>query len=336
MPVTEKAPLAAAGDSKAASPTETTHQGERDLKTVLGFVKSLHALCFQILHEMGGVRELEKAAVHTLMAEFARVQSIACENLTKSLSALCSELDASSEVLSADILNILNLRPDDLAFPRVRELIQQHNQLVSMKVNLPHMELEVAKEEIEGFLQGHLHELGPNPKAWEVVEKISEMLLSYSRKVQEIIQIPGIEQPGVFNRIMLGLSVDQPVEAVLLPGVLDGLSGRLGLTPPRAVDPPTSAREGVSRRWAAALWEAVMMTEGKEANLDWVTPHVVHPGLHQDYSLDFQMRRVGDVAPTLMSPMLAGLVNSICLTGKPVVPKGPVPPKTEEGLWGHG
>ena len=78
-----------------------------------------------------------------------------------------------------------------------------------------------------------------------------------------------------------------------------------------------------------------MMTEGREANPDRVTPHVVHPGLHQDYNLDFQMRRVDDIAPTLTSPMLAGLINSICLTGRPVVPKGPASSKMEEGLWGH-
>ena len=29
------------------------------------------------------------------------------------------------------------------------------------------------------------------------------------------------------------------------------------------------------------------MTEGREANPDRVTPHGVHPGLHQDYELDF-------------------------------------------------
>ena len=42
--------------------------------------------------------------------------------------------------------------------------------------------------------------------------------------------------------------------------------------PPGVVDPPTSAREGVSRQWAATLREAVMMTEGREANPDQVTP----------------------------------------------------------------
>ena len=55
-----------------------------------------------------------------------------------------------------------------------------------------------------------------------------------------------MERLGVFNQIMLALSVEQPMEAVLLPGILDGLSGRLGMMPPGVVDQPTSAREGVS------------------------------------------------------------------------------------------
>ena len=135
---------------------------------------------------------------------------------------------------------------------------------------------------------------------------------------------------------MLALSVEQPMEAVLLPGILDGLSGRLGMTPPGVVDLPTSAREGFSWQWAATLREAVMMTEGREPNPDQVTPHVVHPVLHQDYELDFRRQRVDDIAPTLTSPMLAGIASNICLPGRPAVPKGPESPKTEEGLQGHG
>ena len=79
-----------------------------------------------------------------------------------------------------------------------------------------------------------------------------------------------------------------------------------------------------------------MKTEGREVNPDQVTPHVVHPGLHQDYNLDFRMWRVDDIAPTLMSPMLSGLISSVHLAGGPEVPKGPASPKTEEGLWGCG
>ena len=78
------------------------------------------------------------------------------------------------------------------------------------------------------------------------------------------------------------------------------------------------------------------MTEGREPNPDQVTPHVVHPVLHQDYELDFQRQRVDDIAPTLTSPMLAGIASHICLPGRPAVPEGPASSKTEEGLPGHG
>ena len=146
-------------------------------------MECIHALCLQIIHEMGGVRELEQAAVCTLMAEFARLQTILCEDLTKSSSALHSEMEASGEVLSADIINILNLCPGDPAFSRVKELIQKHHKSVSMKVNLPLIELEAAKEDLVRFLEECLCELGSDLKAWEVLEEISQILLSYSHRV---------------------------------------------------------------------------------------------------------------------------------------------------------
>ena len=333
-PAPGKAPQVVAGGSKAASPTETTHQGERALETTLGILEHIHAIHLQAIHDIGGMRELEQTAVRTLMAEFARLQLILGEDLTKSLSALCSELETSSEALSSDLLSVLNLHSGDLMFPRVKELIQKHHQSISMKVNLPLMELEAAREDLGRFLQRHLHELSSNPKSREMVEELSRTLSTHANRIREAILVPGIQEPAVLHRVMLGLAVDQPLEAIFFPGILDGLSGRLGLTPPGVVDPPTSAKEGMSQRWAATLREAVMRTEGRDVNLDQVTPHVVHPGLHQDYDLDFRMRRVDDIAPTLTSPMLSGLVSSVRFLGRPEAPRGPASPKTEEGLWG--
>ena len=167
-----------------------------------------------------------------------------------------------------------------------------------------------------------------------MIKELSRTLSTHANRIQEAILVPGIQEPAVFQRVMLGLAVDQPLEAIFFPGILDGLSGRLGLMPLGVVDPPTSAREGVSRQWAATLREAVMRTEGRDVNLEQVTPHVVHPGLHLDYDLDFRMQRVDDIAPTLTSPMLSGLVSSVHFLGRPEVPRGPASPKMEEGLWG--
>ena len=227
---------------------ETARQEEQDLEVALSAVRRIHTIRLQTIHDMGCVREVEQVAVRTLMVEFARLQAILGEDLTQSLSALCLELEASSEVLSADILNILNLRPGDPGFSRVRELLQKHHQSVLMKVNLPLIELEAAKEDLDRFLQECLCKLGSGPQVQEVLEEITRRLMNYNRRVREtILATPGMERPGVFNWIMLTLAVEQPMEAVLLPGILDGLSARLGMPAPGVVNPPTSAREGVSQ-----------------------------------------------------------------------------------------
>ena len=240
-PAPEGVSLAIAGSSQAASPTET------DLEIARGAVRPLHAVRLQAMHDMGCVREVEQVAVSTFMAEFARLQAILGEDLTQSLSALRLELEASSEALLADMLNVLNLRPGNPGFSWVKKLLQKHHQLVSLKVNLPLMELEAAKEDLNRFLQECLRELGSGPQAQEALQEIAQRLLGYNRRVTEIINdTPGVVRPRVFNRIALAMAVEQPMEAVLLPGILDGLSARLGMPAPGVVNPPTSTREGVS------------------------------------------------------------------------------------------
>ena len=176
------------------SPTETAHQEKQDLEIVWDIVRCLHAVCLQAMHDMGCVREVEQVAVRTLMAEFARLQAILGEDLTRSLSALRSELEASSEALVADVLDVLSLRPGDPGFSRVKELLLKHHQSVSLKVNLPLIELEAAKEDLNRFLQDCLRELGSGPQVQEVLGEITQRLLGYNRRVAEIVQdTPGVE-----------------------------------------------------------------------------------------------------------------------------------------------
>ena len=145
------------------------------------------------------------------------------------------------------MLDILNLRPGDLGFSRVKELLQKHHQSVSLKVNLPLIELEAAKEDLNRFLQERLCELGSWPQAQEALGEIARRLSGYNHRVTEIINnAPGVERPRIFNRILLAMAVEQPMEAVLLPGILDGLSARLSMPAPGVANLPTSAREGVS------------------------------------------------------------------------------------------
>ena len=69
-PAPRESPQVVAGSSRAALPTETTHQGERALETARKILEHIHAIHLQAMHEMGSMRELEQTLVHTLMAEF--------------------------------------------------------------------------------------------------------------------------------------------------------------------------------------------------------------------------------------------------------------------------
>ena len=334
-PAPGESPQVVVGSSGAALPTETTHQGERALETAREILEHIHTIHLQTMHEMGSVRELEWTLVCTLMAEFVRLQLIIGEDLAKSLIALRSDLETSCEALSSDFARTLNLHSDDPVFPQVKELIQKFQQFDSIKVNLPLMELGAAREDIEGFLQRCLCEISSQSESQEMTEELSWTLSAHASRIWEVIQAPRLHEPAVFQRVMVGLAMDQPLEAIFFPGILGGLTGRLGLMPPGVVDPPTSARAGMSQWWAVALREAVMRNEGRDIDLEQATPNVVHPGLHLDYDLDCWTWRVDDIAPTLTSPLLSGLVSNICLLGRPVIPNKPVSPKVEEGLWGR-
>ena len=75
--------------------------------------------------------------------------------------------------------------------------------------------------------------------------------------------------------------------------------------------------------------------KGRGIDLRQVTSTVVPHGLHLDYDLDFQNRRVDDVAPTLTSPLLSGLVGNLEQLERPEVPRELASFKVDENLWGH-
>ena len=74
------------------------------------------------------------------------------------------------------------------------ELLQKYHWMVSLKVNLPLVELEAAKVDLNRFLQECLHELGSGPQVQEELGEITRWLLGYNHMVAEIIQeTPGVE-----------------------------------------------------------------------------------------------------------------------------------------------
>ena len=166
---------------------ETTHE----------ILAHVHALRIQTTHEMGSMWELDRTLAQTLLAESVRGQLIIGEDITKSLIALCTDLEASSEVLLSDITRTLNLHPNDPVSFQVKATLQQFQQATSLKVNLPLMELQAAQEDLEEFLHSHLCEISSQAESQELIEGLTRKLSAHASRVQELVWVPELAKMEV-------------------------------------------------------------------------------------------------------------------------------------------
>ena len=155
-PTPGESPQLEAGGSGKALPTKMVPDRERVLETTHEILACIHALHLQTMHEMGSMREVDRTLARTLMAEFVRLQLIVGEDFTKSLIALHTDLEASCEVLMSDIARTLDLHPDDPTSCQVKAALHKFQQTTSLKVSLPLMELEVARDDMEEFMRSCL------------------------------------------------------------------------------------------------------------------------------------------------------------------------------------
>ena len=128
------------------------------------------------------------------MAEFARLQLIVSEDFTKSLIALCTDLEASCEMLVSDIVRTVDLHPDDPASCQVRAALQKFQHTTSLKVNLPLVELEAAREDMEEFMQSCLQEISSQTESRELIGELSQKLANHTSRVQELVQVPELAE----------------------------------------------------------------------------------------------------------------------------------------------
>ena len=272
------------------------------IETTQEILACVHALHLQTMHEMGSVQELDRTLARALMAEFVRLQLIVGWDLTKSLIALRINLETSSEVLLSDVAKTLNLHPTDPESHRLKAILQGFQQATSLRVNLPLMELQVAREDMEGFLQCRLQEISSQAETWELVEGLTRKMLAHASRVRDLVSIPELAEQEVSLQVNTGLAGNQPLEANFFSGILEGVAGRLGLVPPGVMAPPASAKAGVSRQWAAALREAVQKMEGRDIGVEPVAHDVLPPGLCLDYDPDSATRGINDIAQSSHPP----------------------------------
>ena len=187
------------GGSGKMFPTKMAPNRERVLEITRGILKHIHALHLQTIHEMGSMQEVDRTLARTLMAEFLRLQLIVGEDLTKSLVALCTDLEASCVALVSDIARAMDLHPDDPTSRQVKAALRKFQQTTSLKVTLPLMELEAAREDMEAFMRSHLQELSSQTESQELIGELSQKLANHTSRVGELVQVSELTEGEVFQ-----------------------------------------------------------------------------------------------------------------------------------------
>ena len=155
----------------------------RVIETTCGILERIHALHLQTMHEMGSVREVDRTLARTLMAEFVRLQLIVGEDLTNSLMALHTDLEASCVALMSDIVRAMGLHPDDPASHQVKAALRKFQQTTSLKVTLPLTEPEAVREDMEEFMWSHLQELSSQTESRELIGELTQKLADHMSRV---------------------------------------------------------------------------------------------------------------------------------------------------------
>ena len=158
MPEAAEAPPADKSVPRGSLPAKSeANKGSSSPQWVLeaaqGILEHIHASRLQALYEMGSTHELDRTLSHALMAKFTRVQLLMDKELSKSLIALCLELENTSQVFLSDISRVLNLQPTNPVAHEVKDHLQRFHQALTIKMHLPLLELQAAREELDGFLQ---------------------------------------------------------------------------------------------------------------------------------------------------------------------------------------
>ena len=260
-----------------------------------------HALQLQSIGDLGHIRDLDRTLAGTLMTEFSRVQLIVQEDVGKSLVALRSDLLATCSAFIVDIGRVMDVPPADPRLALLEASLERFRRQASLKFDLPLAKMDVAAVDITAFMNARLQELSSRSELPDLIGEAARLMDRHNNRVWELVQNPDLGLSDVYSRVLVGLLAQQPIEADLFPGILEGLAGNLGLSPAGTVNPPRSRQEGMMRRWATALRQAAYdPSDTGQGSASSMTPL----GLHLDYSMEFRSRRVGDIPPALTSSLL--------------------------------
>ena len=243
------------------------------------------------------------ALARAFAPEFTRLQLIVGEDLNTSLRGLMVDLKRTTSDLIRDLdIACRNTAGLSSTNPSVGLAVDRFHRAVQMKMALPLLQLDSAHEDMEKFLQSCLSEPHAHKELTSLLTCLVDKLNSHEQRLQDLVMEQSLDDPDVALRVLVGLGAYQPIDTKLFPGIMEGILGSLGIDAASKGNPPASSKEGVARKWATTVQEAIWRMEGKDTSLE-VVPGMPS-GLHLGYEDDFLRRWTADISRVFTDPEL--------------------------------
>ena len=200
----------------------------------------------------------------------------------------------------------------------VEAALHKYREVAKLKLALLLTQLDVAREEMEKFIQFCLEELQSQQETKNLVGELSSRITDHRSRVCRLLRSEPLRHPEVVPLVLVGMAANRPLESNFFPGLLEGSLGRLGIAAPGESNPPTSSREGAGRLWSSAVREAISQIEQREVE----TPGTA--GLPQcldlRYEEDFLKKRSHQIPAVFSDPFFVpNMANAVYKVFKPPV-----------------
>ena len=279
-------------------------------------VDNLH---LEMVQEMGFVWEVNQALSKSLMVEFLRLKVITGDDLSATLQTWQADMEAATEKFLRDVdaaTQTSTTLPSKNA--AVGAALHKYREVARLKLVLPLTQLDVAREEMEKFIQFCLEELQSQQETKNLIGELSSRITDHRGRVCQLLCSEPLRHPEVVPLILVGMAADRPLKSNFFPGLLEGLLGSLGIAAPGEGNPPTSSREGAGCLWSSAMCEAISQIEQKEVE----TPEAV--GLPRcldlHYEEDFLEKRRHQIPLVFSDPLfIPNMAKAVYKVVKPPV-----------------
>ena len=181
--------------------------------------------------------------------------------------------------------------------------VEKFKQTVAMNLLLPLLHLDSARSDIARFINSRLEEVCAKEESKVLIEALTECLTNLQSQTWRLVRSSKLSDPEVATRVMIALLGTQPLVVNYHSGVLDGVVGRLGLTPPSTMEFTHSPSEGMLSRFMKDLEHSIKADD----SMGWS----IQGGLHTEYSSDFMQRNRGKIHCVFHHNLLPNLIKDL-------------------------